>query len=32
MTGSPGVMGMEGAKGEQGRTGGETTVVVVPAK
>ena len=34
MTGSPGMMGAEGEgeKGEQGKTGGDTTVVVVPAK
>jgi hypothetical protein len=32
MTGTPGKMGVEGEKGEQGKTGGDTTVVVVPAK
>jgi len=26
------MMGIEGEKGEQGKTGGDTTVVVVPAK
>jgi len=26
------MMGTEGVKGEQGKTGGDTTVVVVPAK
>jgi len=26
------MMGTEGERGEQGKTGGDTTVVVVPAK
>jgi hypothetical protein len=32
MTGAPGMMGPDGVQGEQGKTGGDTTVVVVPAK